>query len=76
MIIKLLIRIDRKLCSGVDDSNGTIGGFIQECVQVLEDYATIDRTCIDEFYALTRITSCFDWEIPLVGMIKYRDHTE
>jgi len=33
LIIKTLLRLDKKLCSsGVDDSDGAVGGFIQECV--------------------------------------------
>ena len=39
LIINLLLRLDKKLQSGVDDSNGTVGGFIEETVEVLKNYA-------------------------------------
>jgi hypothetical protein len=73
VIVTSLIKIDKKLCTGVDDSNGTVGGFIQETVAMLKEYAALDPACIDEFYAFTRIRSCFDWEVPLVELINERN---
>jgi len=68
VLVKLLLRLDKKLCSGgVDDSNGIVGGFMSEIVQLLIEYARIDSECIKAFNALTGIgTTCFGWEEPLV----------
>ncbi len=73
IVVGALIRLDKKLCNGVDDSNGTVGGFIQQCVVMLQAYSALDPGCIDEFYRLTRIQSCFDWEVPLVEEINKRN---
>jgi hypothetical protein len=68
ILIKLLLRLDKKLCEGgVDDSNGIVGGFMREVVQVLMEYARIDPECIKAFKLLTGIgNTCFGWEEPLV----------
>ena len=53
LLVKLLLRLDRKLqIGGVDDSNGTVGGFINEVVSVLIEYTRIDSACIDTFELL------------------------
>lgn len=67
LLVKLIIRLDKKLVSGgVDDSNGTVGGFIAECVGVLQEYAKLDEKSIKAFKSFVGISSCFDWEEPLV----------
>lgn len=38
LIVDLLLRLDKKIQYGVDDSNGTVGGFIEETVQALKQY--------------------------------------
>jgi hypothetical protein len=46
LLIKLLLRLDDKLSrGGVDDSDGTVGGFIEETVHALEQYAKLDPAC-------------------------------
>ena len=43
LLIDMLLRLDKKLCTGgVDDSNGTVGGFIQEVVDMLKEYTKLD----------------------------------
>jgi len=68
IIVKLLLRLDRKLrVGGVDDSNGIVGGFMTEGVGLLKEFARIDSTCIEAFEALTGIgITCFGWEETLV----------
>ena len=67
LIIKLLLRLDKKLCTGgVDDSDGTVGGFITEAVDVLQEYAQMDDLCINAFEDLCGAKTCFDWEDPLI----------
>ncbi|MFZ3055006.1 MAG: SWIM zinc finger family protein [Minisyncoccales bacterium] len=67
LIVKLLLRVDKKLSEGgVDDSDGTVGGFIEETVMVLEEYAKADKTCIEIFKLLCSVSTCFDWQEPLV----------
>ena len=69
LLIDLLLRLDKKLCTGVDDSDGTVGGFIQEVVAVLVDYYALDKTCIKAFEKLCQRDTCFEWEEPLVRIV-------
>lgn len=71
ILVKLLLRLDKKLrVGGVDDSNGIVGGFMTEVVEMLEKYAQIDPDCIDVFKLLVGIgITCFDWEEPLVRIL-------
>lgn len=68
LIIKMLLRLDKKLGAGVDDSDGTVGGFIQGCVEVLREFAQYNKKCINVFELLCKQSTCFDWEDPLVRM--------
>ncbi len=70
LLVDLLIRLDKKLCEGgVDDSDGTIGRFIEELIILLQDYVNLDRNCIKAFKKLSKIKTCFKWEEPLVRML-------
>lgn len=70
IIIDLLLRLDKKVCNGgVDDSDGTVGGFIQETIAVLEEYARLDPKIIESFKKFESVETCFGWEEPLVKLI-------
>lgn len=69
LVINLLLRLDKKLQSGIDDSNGTVGGFIEETVEVLKDFVKKDPKVTTSFKKLIGINSCFGWEEMLVKMI-------
>ncbi len=70
VLVKLLLRLDKKLCvGGVDDSNGTVGGLMREVVRALEEFAQIDPECIETFGLLVGRETCFGWEEPLVRML-------
>ncbi|MCK5062166.1 hypothetical protein KAR28_06510 [Candidatus Parcubacteria bacterium] len=74
LLVDMLLRLDKKLCTGgVDDSNGTVGGFMQETVSVLEEYAKLDSNCIKAFDKLCGQSTCFNWEASLVRMYDERD---
>lgn len=63
IIVKILIRLDKKLqTGGVDDSDGTVGGFIQECVDLLLSFVKADPECTKSFKKLENIETCFGWE--------------
>ena len=69
-LIDMLLRLDNKLChSGVDDSDGTVGGFIEEVVVILQEYAKLDSACIQAFGTLKDRETCFGWEEPLLKII-------
>ena len=71
LLIDMLLRLDNKLCrSGVDDSDGTVGGFIEETVQVLKEYAKLDPSCVKAFQKLKGKETCFGWEEPLLELVK------
>lgn len=67
LLVDTLLRLDKKLCTGgVDDSNGTVGGFMEEVVLMLQEYAKLDSKCIKAFKKLCGQETCFGWEDPLV----------
>ena len=71
LLVDLLLRLDNKLCrSGVDDSDGTVGGFIEETVHVLKEYSKLDPSCVETFHKLKDRDTCFGWEEPLLKLIK------
>jgi hypothetical protein len=71
LLVNLLLRLDKKLCTGgVDDSDGTVGGFIEGVVEVLEKYAKLNPVCTLSFSALEGKETCFGWEDPLLELIK------
>jgi len=67
LVIDTLLRLDKKLCQGgVDDSDGTVGDFIQETIEMLKEYAKIDPKCLQVFQVLKSKETCFGWEEPLL----------
>ena len=74
LLVKLLLRLERKLIvGGVDDSNGIVGGLAGELVALLEEFARIDTVCIDAFELLCGKEYCFGWEDSLVRIFDERD---
>lgn len=70
LLVDLLLRLDKKLCTGgVDDSNGTVGGFMEEIVLMLQEYAKLDQDCIKAFEKLCGKETSFGWEEPLVKIV-------
>jgi hypothetical protein len=68
IIVGLLLRLDKKLSAGVDDSDGTVGGFIEEVVILLQEFAKLDPNCIKAFKDLDGIETNFGWEAPLLKL--------
>lgn len=69
LLVDTLLRLDKRLCTGgVDDSNGTVGGFIKEVVIMLQEYAKLDPKCIKAFKKLHSQETCFGWEDTLLKM--------
>jgi len=66
LLVNVLLRLDKKLMGGVDDSDGTVGGFIHEVVGMLQEYAKLDPQCINAFEKLCGRETCFYWEEPLI----------
>ena len=63
LLVNMLLRLDKKLCSGgVDDSDGTVGGFMYGVVEILQEYVKIDPECIKSFEKLCGQETCFEWE--------------
>ncbi|MEK9153183.1 MAG: SWIM zinc finger family protein [Patescibacteria group bacterium] len=70
LLIDLLLRLDKKLCvGGVDDSDGTVGGFVYEVVDMLKEFVKLDFLCVKAFGILTEKETCFGWEEPLVKIL-------
>jgi hypothetical protein len=71
LLVDLLFRLDKKLCyGGVDDSDGAVGGFMEETVEALKVYAKIDPSCKDAFLVLENRETCFGWGEPLLELIE------
>lgn len=71
LLVDMLLRLDNKLCQGgVDDSDGTVGGFIEEAVQMLKEYVKLDPVCAEAFNKLKGRETCFGWEKPLLELVK------
>lgn len=69
LLVDLLLRLDKKLCiGGVDDSEGIVGGFIENVVGMLKEYAKLDPNCIKGFENLKNKETCFGWEKPLLQL--------
>lgn len=74
LLVDMLLRLDDKLCrSGVDDSDGTVGGFIEEVVIILKEFTKLDSACTKAFRKLENRETCFGWEEPLVKMITIQE---
>jgi len=70
LLVDLLLRLDKKLSmGGVDDSDGTVGSFIYETVNVLEEYAKLDSSCIKAFKKLCNQEINFEWQESLIRMV-------
>jgi len=78
ILVKLLLRLDRKLrVGGVDDSNGIVGGFMTQVVEMLQEYMRIDPDCMGAFKSLIGIgITCFQWEEPLVRIWDEKEAAE
>lgn len=71
LLVDLLLRLDKKLCTGgVDDSDGEVGGFIEELVAVLQEFIKLDPSCVNTFAKLKNRKTCFGWEKPLLTSMK------
>ncbi len=71
LLVHLLLRMDKKLCTGgVDDSDGAVGGCMEEIVAVLEEFSKVDPGCTAAFRKLSGRETCFGWEDPLVAIAK------
>lgn len=73
LVLDLLIRLDNKLVTGgVDDSDGTVGEFIESSVNMLQEFAKHEPACIKAFEILNGHETCFGWEEDLLKLIPRR----
>ncbi|MBU1119498.1 hypothetical protein KKH43_06475 [Patescibacteria group bacterium] len=73
LLVNMLLRLERKICNGVDDSDGTVGGFMQQTVDVLLKYVEVDPNCVEAFKPLVGLETCFGFEEPLVRILDEMD---
>lgn len=70
VLVDLLLRLDKKLSvGGVDDSDGRVGGFMQQTVLILIEYARHDPKCIQTFKKIAGHSTCFDWDGALMRIL-------
>lgn len=65
--VKTLLRLERKLMNGVDDSDGTVGDAMVELVDLLLTFADADKACINCFSKVDGLDTSFGWEERLVA---------
>ena len=71
LLVDLLLRMERKLMSAVDDSDGTVGECMQAIVETLQEYARLDPQCIRAFGVFEDIgDTSFGWEESLVKIFE------
>ena len=76
LLVDLLLRLDKKLTlGGVDDSDGIVGGFMRETVEVLKQYAELEPECALTFRQLRSKETCFGWEEPLLELSSDQSNT-
>lgn len=68
VLVHLLLRLDKKLHMAVDDSDGTVGGFIESVVEVLKQFSILDKVCAKAFQLLEYQQTIFGWEEPLLRL--------
>jgi hypothetical protein len=70
LLVDILLRLDHKLTSGsVDDSDGTVGRLIEYGAIVLKQFVDLDPTYKQALNRLTRLSTSFGWEVPLVALL-------
>lgn len=69
LLVDLLLRLERKLMGGVDDSDGTVGGCMTDIVEVLEEFTKLVPECALKFKKLQNLRTSFGWEEPLLKYI-------
>lgn len=62
--------LSKKELSEIKKELTTVGGFIEETVQMLKKYAKLDPPCIKAFEELKGKETCFGWEEPLLKLIE------
>ncbi len=70
LLVDILLRLDKKLSSGgVDDSDGTVGNFMTDTVEVLKRFSEIEPSSKQALATLVGQSTCFGWEESLVSML-------
>jgi len=64
-LVDLLLRLGNKLANTIDDSDGTVGGFANELVGLLQKYAKLDPACKASFKVFKTKETGFGFEDPL-----------
>ena len=72
IVVKLLLSLDRKLQRTVDDSDGTVGGFMEGAVDLLLEFVRLEPACLEAYFTLFDRETCFGWEAPLVRLLDER----
>jgi len=71
LLVNLMLRLDKKLTEGgVDDSDGTVGEFIEDLVGMMFEFVQLDSECIASIEKLKNQNTCFDWEEPLLDLLE------
>lgn len=76
LLVSVMLRLDKKLTEGgVDDSDGTVGGFIEELVGVMFAFVRLQPECLTSIKKLQNQSTCFDWEEPLLDLLEAEENS-
>lgn len=76
LLVNVMLRLDKKLTDGgVDDSDGTVGGFIEELVGVLFEFVRLQPKSVASIEKLKHQSTCFDWEEPLLDLLQTKSNS-
>ena len=72
LVLASLIKIDKKLMNGVDDSDGIVGRLMREAVDLLIEFVDKDPNCFDCLERTVSLETCFDWQQPLAKLYQQK----
>jgi hypothetical protein len=70
LLVSLLLRLERKMSNGVDDSNGAVGELMMQTVDLLLEFSRANPERVKEFAKLRSLRTSFGWEEALVAKLK------
>jgi hypothetical protein len=70
LIVNLIARLNKKLITGgVDDSDGTVGGFCDEAMCLLMDFADTDPKCAKYYKKLIGLDVAYDFQSEIADLL-------
>ncbi len=70
LVVNILVRLEKKLTmGGVDDSDGTVGGFCNEAMCLLMDFADTNPKCARHYKKLLGLDVAYDFQSEIADLL-------